>query len=79
MKPHKNRWFHSPRLLEVETAQAWGLTPSQFDALNPEDQAEMLALVADKARMGAWEAQVQADENKPKSRAGGQPPSRRRR
>ena len=31
------------RYLEMQTAKAWHRTPSEWDALDPDDQAEMMA------------------------------------
>lgn len=47
----------SLRFLEMKTAKAWGLTPSEWWAASRQDQGYMMALVGVEARMAAWEAQ----------------------
>jgi len=45
----------------MQTAKAWGLTPSQWDACSGEDKAEMMAAEEAQMLMGAVEAQDQQE------------------
>lgn len=46
----------SPRLIELETAKAWGMTPGAFRALDDEEQLEMIAADRATAMMRSFEA-----------------------
>jgi hypothetical protein len=41
--------------LEVQVAEKWRLTPSEFRAKSIDDQAEMLAYTRDTAKMAEYE------------------------
>ena len=54
----------SPRVLRLQTARAWGKTPSEFAALSHEDRVYMMALTQVEGYMRAWERQVSENEAK---------------
>jgi len=55
-------WSMSPRVLRLQTARAWGKTPSEFAALSHEDRVYMMALSRIEGYMRAWERQVSENE-----------------
>jgi len=63
-------WKASQRLTQMQAAARFGLPPSQFWALEEEDQAFMMALVQVELRMGAWESQEAEREAKRKQKHG---------
>lgn len=48
-------WLVNRRFVELETAQAWHLTPDQWDREPEESRAEMMAVVQVKAQMQSYE------------------------
>ena len=71
-------WFHSPLYLEVRTARAWGMRPSEFWASSDSDQALMIAETITDARMRAWERHLQQEEAEANARRARQRPPRHR-
>jgi len=52
------------RLIEMQTAKAWGKTPSEWNALSADDRAEMMALEEVEGIMAGIESQEQRDAAK---------------
>ncbi len=48
-------WLVNRRFVELETAQAWQLTPDQWDREPEDSKAEMMAVVQVKAQMQSYE------------------------
>ncbi len=51
----RGHWYTSPRFSELETAKAWGILPSVWDALSEDDKAQMMAVEQTGAAMRAYE------------------------
>lgn len=43
------------RFVELETAQAWHLTPDEWDGKSEDSRAEMMAMMRVKAQMQSYE------------------------
>ena len=47
------------RFLEMRTAKAWGIRPSEWDTLDGETKAWMMAYDQASGQMESWEAETQ--------------------
>lgn len=48
--------------MELQTAKAWGKTPSEWDALDKRDRMEMISLRVTEQAMSAWEDYYQGQQ-----------------
>ncbi len=62
------KWLTSQRFHELETAKAWGLTPSQWDSLDESDRCQMLAFETTVGEMRSYEDYLE-DERQVRSKA----------
>lgn len=51
----KSNWMVSQRFSEMQTAKAWHLIPSEWDALDDTDKAQMMALEMTEGEMREYE------------------------
>ena len=56
-KKKLSSWQTSYRFKELKTAKAWGLTPNQWDDLEPDDKAQMIAFLDVEAKMSLVDAE----------------------
>ena len=64
-------------MLEVTTAKAWGMPPSEFSKCSDEDKAYMIALEETNAKISSANAFVAEEKAKKDERKRNRPSSRR--
>lgn len=58
MSLRKSRWRHNLRLTELQAAKEWSIRPGEWDELDLEERALMVAVVVTERQMETWDAQI---------------------